>query len=99
MLSPVVFSRMSLYDRRQYPVGRYTVIVHLRAWRPFECEVADNLSEQFVVFPSRFGDFSRRESALVGDDVENCDVPLAVGGELGDEVGHPVVEPYSSINR
>ena len=43
------------------------------------------------------GTSSGREAALMCDDVEDRDIALAVGGELRDEVRHPVVQSYGSI--
>ena len=76
----------------QGPVGRQAVIVHLRAGRPFEREVADHLAQPLVVGPGVLADDGAGEARLVGDGLQDRDVALGVPGELRNVIGDAVGE-------
>ena len=72
--------------------ARQAVIVHLRARRPFEREVADHLAQPLVVGPGVLADDGVGEARLVGDGLQDRDVALGVPGELRHVIGDPVGE-------
>ena len=76
------------------PMSGGRVILHDRAGRPFQGEIAHRLAQQRVIFPGgrRHRHRGAREAALMGEHLEQRDVALAVAGELRDVVGDAVVE-------
>ena len=81
-----------LDQHAQRPVRGQAVIVHLRARRPFEREVADHLAQPLVVGPGILADHGAGEACLMGDGLQDRDVALGVLGELRHVVGDLVGE-------
>jgi hypothetical protein len=69
------------------------VIVHLRARRELEREVADHLAQPLVVGPGVLADHGVGEARLVGDGLQHRDVALGVLAELRHVVGDLVEKP------
>ena len=67
------------------------MVVHAGAGCPLEGEAAHHLAQEIVVFPCRLGHIGVGEAALVGEELDDGDVILAVlleaGQALGDLVG------------
>ena len=80
-----------LDQHAERPVGAQPVVVDLRARRPFEREVADDLAQPLVVGPRILGNDGVGKACLVRDGLQHRDVALGVLGErrhvIGDLVG------------
>jgi len=73
-------------------VGGQPVVVHLAAGRPLERELADGLAQQLVIVPHLRGHLGRRKARLVGEQLDDRDLALAVGLEARHVRGHGVRE-------
>src|SRR5262245_32719908 len=67
---------------RRYPVRRKGMIGDARSWRPLERKLADRSPQSLVVVPIFGGNHSIGKSGLMGEELQDRDVTLAVGGEI-----------------
>jgi hypothetical protein len=81
-----------LDHHRQGQMRGARVIMQPRARRPFRLEIAHLGAHARVVGPALAADIGGGKTRLVGRDVEQRDLALAVRGEFGEVVGDPIAE-------
>jgi hypothetical protein len=88
----VVRPGQGLDQHRRRPVGGAAVVVHLAARRELGDELADRLAQELVVVPRLHRHVGVGKAALVGEELDDRDLALAVGLEARDVGGHGIGE-------